>query len=141
MFITVLYGVLDISTRTFAYARAGHELPLLASASGRLPAVARASGHPLGLFPAPAIDVQTVELPRGGVLLLFTDGATEALDERGDLFGVERLHTAVQEYAGLPAQRLCDQLLETLAVYRGAAPQADDITLLAVRSLPGGMRP
>jgi sigma-B regulation protein RsbU (phosphoserine phosphatase) len=136
MFITVLYGILHLSTSTFVYARAGHELPLLLEASGALRAVAHTPGHPLGLFPEPALDIQTVELPPGGLLLLFTDGVNEALDERGNLFGIERLHAAVQEYAGVSARRLCDGLLETLAAYRGAAPQADDITLLAVRSLP-----
>jgi serine phosphatase RsbU (regulator of sigma subunit) len=136
MFITVLYGVLHLSTGTFDYARAGHELPLILESSGELRAVARTQGHPLGLFPEPAIDVQTVELPPGGLLLLFSDGVNEALDERGNLFGAERLHATVQECAGAPARDLCDRILETLAAYRGAAPQADDITLLAVRALP-----
>src|SRR3954452_791971 len=66
MFVTVLYGVLCRETHEFAFVRAGHEMPLLLDATGALlpPAVGR--GHPIGLCPAPMLDVQTVLLPRGG---------------------------------------------------------------------------
>jgi phosphoserine phosphatase RsbU/P len=138
MFVTVVYGVLNCSTGELAYARAGHELPLLWDASGAPMALGRASGQPLGLLPDPTIDARSVSLPPGGTLLLFSDGATEATDERGDFFDIERLQTITHEHLGAPAQLLCDRLVETLTAYRGAAPQADDITLLAVRSLGRG---
>lgn len=134
MFITILYGVLHYTTGEFDYARAGHELPLLWDGSGTPLTLARANGQPLGLLPDPAIDVRTVRLPPGGTLLLFSDGVTEATDARGDFFGMDRLQTTAHEYLGASAQQLCDQLVDTLAAYRGTAPQADDITLLAVRS-------
>jgi sigma-B regulation protein RsbU (phosphoserine phosphatase) len=134
MFITILYGVLNYSSGEFAYARAGHELPLLWDVSGAALAPSRANGQPLGLLPNPAIDVRTVSLPPGGTLLLFTDGVTEATDAQGCFFGMERLHTTMREHLGTSAQQLCDQLVDTLAMYRGTSPQADDITLLAVRA-------
>lgn len=135
MFVTVVYGVLDCSTGELAYARAGHELPLLWDASGALMVPGRASGQPLGLLPDPTIDARSVSLPPGGTLLLFSDGVTEATDERGEFFDIERLQAITHEHLGAAAQPLCDQLVETLVAYRGTAPQADDITLLAVRSL------
>jgi serine phosphatase RsbU (regulator of sigma subunit) len=138
MFITILYGVLSYSTGEFIYARAGHELPLIWDASGVLLASARSNGQPLGILPDPAIDVQKIRLPPGGTLLLFSDGVTEATNMRGGFFGLESIQAAVQAHLEMPAQQLCDQLVDTLTVYRGTSPQADDITLLAVRAAPDG---
>ncbi|MEP7188902.1 MAG: SpoIIE family protein phosphatase [Roseiflexaceae bacterium] len=136
MFITILYGVLTFSTGEFSYARAGHELPLLWNASGAALAPIRANGQPLGILPDPAIDVQTLRLPPGGTLLLFSDGVTEATNAQGGFFGLESVQATVQAHPGMPAQQLCDQLVDTLTAYRGTSPQADDITLLAVRAAP-----
>jgi sigma-B regulation protein RsbU (phosphoserine phosphatase) len=136
MFITILYGVLSYSTGEFIYARAGHELPLIWDASGVPLAPARANGQPLGLLPDPAIDVQILRLPPGGTLLLYSDGVTEATNAQGGFFGLESVQSTVQAHLGIPAQQLCDQLVDTLTAYRGRSPQADDITLLAVRAAP-----
>jgi sigma-B regulation protein RsbU (phosphoserine phosphatase) len=136
MFITILYGILSYSTGEFTYARAGHELPLIWDASGVLLALGRANGQPLGILPDPAIDVQALRLPPGGTLLLFSDGVTEATNAQGGFFGLESVQATVQAYPAMPAQQLCDQLVNTLTAYRGASPQADDITLLAVRAAP-----
>jgi serine phosphatase RsbU (regulator of sigma subunit) len=134
MFITILYGVLTYATGEFVYARAGHELPLIWQASGEQFARPRANGQPLGLLPDPAIDVQQLWLPPGGTLLLFSDGATDATNVQGGFFGLENVQATVQAHLGIPAQQLCDRLVDRLTEYRGTAPQADDITLLAVRA-------
>ncbi len=138
MFITILYGVLSYSTSEFSYARAGHELPLLWDASGMSLASERTNGQPLGILPEPAIDVQTLRLPPGGTLLLFSDGVTEATNAQGGFFGLESVQTTVQAHLGISAQQLCDQLVNRLTAYRGTSPQADDITLLALRATGGG---
>jgi sigma-B regulation protein RsbU (phosphoserine phosphatase) len=138
MFITILYGVLNFSTGQFSYARAGHELPQIWDSEGAPLALGRRNGQPLGILPDPAIDVQTLQLPPGGTLLLFSDGVTEATNAQGGFFGLESLQATVQAHPGIPAQLLCDQLVATLTAYRGTAPQADDITLVAVRALANG---
>jgi phosphoserine phosphatase RsbU/P len=132
-FVTVLYGVLRGSSRTFSYARAGHEMPLVWDAAGALVPLRQALGHPLGLLPSPAIDTQELALAPGTSLLLFTDGATEAADPAGAFFGRERLEAAA---LGGPAgaQALCDALIRTLTAHRSTAPQHDDITLLALQA-------
>jgi phosphoserine phosphatase RsbU/P len=132
MFVTVLYGVLHGPTRTFVYARAGHELPLLWHASGELATMPRGVGHPLGMLPDPAIDTQTILVRPGATLLLYTDGATEAAAPDGEFFGKERLGPPA---APGGAQALCDALARSLELFRGSAPQADDITLVALRGL------
>ena len=84
------------------------------------------------------IDVQTLRLPPGGTLLLFSDGVTEATNAQGGFFGLESIEATVQAHLGIPAQQLCDQLVDRLTAYRGTSPQADDITLLAARAAAGG---
>ncbi|HET9221311.1 MAG TPA: SpoIIE family protein phosphatase [Roseiflexaceae bacterium] len=134
MFVTVVYGILQQKTRAFCYARAGHELPRVWDASGASLSYAWGFGHPLGLLEEPSLDCRTIGMPPGGTLLLITDGVTEATDHCGAFFGPERLEMAVRASPARSAQRLCDDLVVTLADYHGEAPQHDDITLVAVRA-------
>jgi serine phosphatase RsbU (regulator of sigma subunit) len=134
IFVTVLYGVLRRDTHEFAYVRAGHEPPLIWDADGTLLTPERGRGQPLGMFPNPALDAQTVRVPPGSTLLLCTDGVTESIDRQSELFGLERLYDAARSNGDATAQELCDRLVQTVAAYHGDAPQADDITLLAVRA-------
>src|SRR5262249_32732997 len=131
MFVTVLYGVLHRRTRAFEYVRAGHDLPLMWDADGAPLAVRQGRGTPLGLFRTPRLAAQTLRLPPGGTLLLYTDGATEAADAQSELFGRERLSVAARAAPTASAQALCDHLVQAVAAYHGAAPQADDIPPLA----------
>lgn len=133
MFVTVLYGVLRQDTGEFSFVRAGHEQPLLLDADGTqlTPQIGR--GHPLGLFPNPMLDAQTIRMPPGGTLLLYTDGVAEAMDAREELFGTERIVAAVRAAGEASAQELCDRLVHSVTDYHGSAAHADDITLLAIR--------
>jgi serine phosphatase RsbU (regulator of sigma subunit) len=134
MFATVLYGVLDCSRYEFAYARAGHEPPLLFLPDGERLISPLSPGQPLGLFPDPEIDEQRLHIPSGSTLLLYTDGATDAANGQGDLFGLERLVESVRANLETPAQALCDHLLAILIEHQGAGSQTDDITLVGVRA-------
>ena len=80
------------------------------------------------------LDQQTIAVPAGGGLLLYTDGMTEAMDARGELFGQALLREIVRINRDIPAQELCDRLLRTVQVYHGEAPQDDDITLVVIRA-------
>ena len=141
MFVTLLYGVLDPRQREFAYARAGHEPPLLQTPLGPLPAAAHRRGQLLGIFPEPELDEQRVRLAAEGVLLLYTDGAREACDPAGRMFGDDGLRAELaggrSASADAGAQALCDRLLERVGAHRGPQAQQDDITLLAVRAAAG----
>jgi sigma-B regulation protein RsbU (phosphoserine phosphatase) len=134
MFVTLLYGVLGRETREFAFVRAGHEMPLLLDAAGTLLTPEMGRGHALGLFLNPVLDIQAVQLPAGGTLLLYTDGVNEAMDAHGQLFGSERIVAAMRGARQASAQQLCDQIVQVVTEYRGLAAQADDITLVAVRA-------
>jgi phosphoserine phosphatase RsbU/P len=134
-FVTMLYGVLHRRTREFVYVRAGHELPLVVGPDGEVIVPEMGLGQPLGILPRPALDLQTVVIPSGGVLLLYTDGVTEAVDPGGSFFETERLYETARQTSGSTAQVICDRLLDAVSAHRGPAPQADDVTLVAVHAI------
>jgi len=133
MFVTMLYGVLNRRTRIFEYVRAGHDLPILCRLNGEMIPFEIDEGQPLGVFPDPTLDQQSVVLSVGGTLVIYTDGVTEAMNEAGELFGLKRLHHAVREHCRGSAQTTCDGIMKAVMDYKGNLPQHDDITLVAVR--------
>ncbi len=132
LFVTALYGVLDVGTRRLAYARAGHELPLLCHADGRVESAPLQTGQPLGILEAPEFDVQTIEVPARGLLLLHTDGISDARNAEGEGFGRERLLEHAGSLVGLGAQAACDRMVDSVVGFIGEAQQEDDFTLVAV---------
>jgi len=68
------------------------------------------------------------------MLLLYTDGMTDVCNPDGDLFGMDRLQSELVTLTGMPAQKVCDRLLEKLKAYQGDTVQDDDVTLVAVRA-------
>ena len=91
-------------------------------------------GQILGVVPDPVLDVQRLPLPPNSVLLLYTDGAREAWDPAGNMFGEGGLRAILAEVAQQPAQTICDRVFDRLAAHRGPVPQQDDITLVTVRA-------
>ncbi len=134
MFATVVYGVLDLTTRQFAYARAAHELPILVDTHGTITEIGRSSGHPLGILPEPDIDEQTVMLAPGSLFLMYSDGVTDAVDPRDNFYGLEQLQLAVRAHCDMAAQTLVERLLALVQAHQDTASQADDITLVVVHA-------
>jgi len=140
MFVTVLYGVLNRKTGELHYGRAGHELPILCNQQGITTNPRRGHGQPLGIVPDPAIDEQAIKISPGDTLLLFTDGATDAYDEKGQLFGLGRLRNAFGACFKEPPQEVCDHLTDLVMKYQHPIPQHDDITVVTIRSSPCRLR-
>jgi serine phosphatase RsbU (regulator of sigma subunit) len=130
LFVTVTYGIFDIQTGVFTYARAGHELPLLISAPGEVAELPRGKSLPIGLFDGIPLDEQVLTIPAGGSLLLFTDGMCDCRSPQGEEFGRERIAAMLAGCFGLTAQAACDGLIQALLDFRQAAPQDDDVTLV-----------
>jgi sigma-B regulation protein RsbU (phosphoserine phosphatase) len=135
MFVTVLYGVLDAAARSFTFARAGHEQPLLLDPEGESRPVEQRGGQLLAILPNPVLEEVTLTLPPGWTLVMQTDGATDAVNVDGQRFQAGRFQAAVQANLGGPAQALCDRVLAAITTYQAGCPQADDITLVALRSI------
>ena len=134
-FVTVLYGILDLKTRAFNYARAGHEPPLLLHPDGKVERIPHSAGMALGLWDPVTLDERTITLPSGSTLLMYTDGMTDCRDVQGEAFGLERIKKTLSSLAGASAQEVCDQLFETLMRFQDGSKQDDDVTLVAVHAM------
>jgi sigma-B regulation protein RsbU (phosphoserine phosphatase) len=133
MFVTLLCGILDVSRGEFRFARAGHLPPLVLDGQGRQVEVPRAIGTTLGLFEDVTLDQQSVPLLPGSVLVLHTDGVTEAANPQGELFGVPRLLDVLRSQKGRSAQQICQAVLEAVGAHSGTTTPQDDITLVVVQ--------
>ncbi|MBI4759709.1 MAG: PP2C family protein-serine/threonine phosphatase [Chloroflexota bacterium] len=133
-FVTALFGILDVGTGEFRYARAGHEPPLLLDPNGEVHRLPYQPGMALGLWEKIVLDEHSLTLPSGSCLLMFTDGMTDCRNPKGEPFGLERIKHTLAHLKENTAQKGCDQLLETLINYQGGAKQDDDVTLVAIHA-------
>lgn len=132
-FVTVFYGVLDPSTGELVYANGGHCPALLARTQepGDVQTLCN-TGTVLGIFPEVTWRQGAVQLAPGDVLVLYTDGITEARDTQDRLFEEDRLREALIANWGQPAETIRDAILRTVDEFVGDAPQSDDIALVVV---------
>ena len=133
-FVTVLYGLLEVATGEFTYARAGHEPPLILMPDGKVERLAHGPGMSLGLWDVITVDERSTRLAPGATLLLYTDGMTDCRNPAGEAFGLERIKETLSGLVGLTGQQVCDRLLETLQDYESGAKQDDDVTLTAIHA-------
>jgi len=131
-FVTLLYGVLDCSTGEFSYARAGHPIPIVLDERGLPVEVPTGLGQALGLFEDVRLDEQRLTLPPGGMLLVYTDGLSEAVDAQERDFSLELLQAAISTAWPAGAQAVCDRAWQTVQAFTGALPQQDDFLILAI---------
>ena len=134
-FVTVLLGILECANGRFDFARAGHELPMLLDVDGTVQALPHAIGQAIGMFDDLLLDVNSISLPPGGTLVLFTDGLTDCRNPQGQVFGHARVQEMLTGLAGQSGQQVCDALREALTSYQSGAIQDDDVTLVAVHSI------
>jgi serine phosphatase RsbU (regulator of sigma subunit) len=132
LFVTVFYGVLDPQSGRLTYANAGHNPPWLFRAGGEHLSLT-ATGIPLGIEALVHWKQGTVQIAPGEMLMLYTDGATDAQNESGEFFGQERLLNTARAGCNLSAVDLHTAILEGLRGHIGRAPQFDDITLILVK--------
>jgi len=133
MFATVFAAVLDPATGAFAWLNAGHEPPVLRRADGSLSRLLP-TGPAVGLLPGLAFEAREERLEAGDLLLVFSDGITEARNVGGALFGEERLLSLVAGAA--PAGTLLDSIDAGVRVFAADAEPSDDVSMLAVRRAP-----
>ncbi len=133
-FVTALYGVLDTKTGKFSYARAGHEPPLMLTEKGEVHRLPHQPGMALGLWEDITLDEYSLFLPKGSLLVMFTDGMTDCRSPKGEPFGLERIKSTISGFMSLTAQASCDELLTRLLDYQNGSKQDDDVTLLAVHA-------
>jgi phosphoserine phosphatase RsbU/P len=132
MFATLFCAVLDRTSGTILYCNCGHNPPLILSVRSSSFQSLRASGPPLGITGTATYSPQSISLNPGDLLLLYTDGVTEAENADSVQFGTDRLKQALIEARGEHSRRVVEHVFERVSDFSNGAPQSDDITCTAV---------
>ena len=135
LFVTVFCGILDLRTGELRFSNAGHLPPLLLRGAGGVSLLELPKGIVLGVSDEADYETWTLKLEPQDTLLLYTDGVTEARDGGRDFFGDDRLRAFADSHCSAPPRELVEGLVAAVEDYAGAAEQADDITVLALRYL------
>ena len=130
-FVTLFLGRLEPATHALTYCNAGHNAPLLWQA-GRAAWLAP-TGAAIGLVEDSRAAAESASLAPGDVLLLYTDGVTEARNRQAEQFGSDRLAALVREHTALSAPELVQALRQQLHVFADGQPLADDTTVVACK--------
>jgi len=142
MFATFFFGILDRSRAVFTSTNAGHNPPFLLRADGRIERL-EAGGLILGFLSDQQYGQQSVTIDPGDLLVLFTDGITEAAGpspegRSGNLFGEERLIDVLRAHRSEPAGEIQAAILRAISEHTFGLPQNDDITLVVIKRREGG---
>lgn len=133
-FVTAFYGILDASNRTLSYSNAGHNPPLLIKAGGETRFVDYGE-QPLGMFRETRYHEYHLMLEPGDVLVLYTDGATEANSPTGEEFGRDRLVAAVKESIDRPAREMIAGIQMAILEWTASVGASDDVTFFIIKAL------
>ena len=136
MFITAWVGVLDIETGTVTFANAGHNPPVRLSRKGKKTDpdfIASRSGPVLAFMDGIDYAPREISLTPGDSLFLYTDGVTEALDPKNELYGEDRLLVTLRAIDSPEPEPVCTIVRAAVTAFAAGAPQADDITVLAIK--------
>ncbi|MBI2920557.1 MAG: SpoIIE family protein phosphatase [Planctomycetes bacterium] len=140
MFVTCLYALLDVRSRTLLVSSAGHNpMVVFRKATGKYELV-NPNGIALGFDKGPiferTIKEQQIQLGLGDRICLYTDGVVESMDSKNVEFGDERFYKMVQLLAEKDSNVFINAIVRTLDEHQGESPQHDDITIVTVRLLP-----
>ena len=140
-FITMVYAVIDMNERRMTYARAGHNpiFHLSPNGGGDRINVLAPDGMGLALDRGAHFErvlrEDSLEFKSGDVLLFFTDGISEAMNTRNELFGEERIRSIMEENADLEMDELREKIVDEVFDFAGGAVQHDDMTMVLVKVL------
>ncbi len=135
-FVTAFYGILDASSRTLAYANAGHNPALLLDATGGVQFLERGN-VPLGMFSDTRYHEYYLAIEPGELLVLYTDGVTEAMSTAGEEFGRDRLASSVKANANLSARDLIAAVHKDVIEWTDGQGMTDDGTFFVIKALKG----
>lgn len=133
-FVTVVYVVLNPSTQEFTYVSGGHRPPLLIHSDGSL-RMLTVHGPALGIFDDVIYPTENLSLIHSDLLVIYTDGVIEIVNQNGIEFGVERLAATVNQYRDLPAGEITQKVIQTTRQFCGHQSYTDDFTLVIIKRL------
>ncbi len=136
MFVTLFYGVLNNVSKSMVYVNAGHNPPIIYHKDSASIVELELTGVALGAIDDIDFEQREVNLSSGDILVLYTDGITEAINSADEMFGTTRLISLIKEGTEtISVSDLADKIINAVNVFSGKMPQFDDITLLIVKVL------
>lgn len=135
MFVTLLYGVLDGQSLSFNYANAGHPPPLIFRSTCCIFEEEAPIGIALGIIDDAEYKEGCIRFSSGDMAIFYTDGVTEAMNGRGEMYGVKRLMDVVRRNHQAKTEDVIKEILGDMAEFSECREQHDDITLIAVRAI------
>ncbi len=134
LFVTAFAGILDTRNGRITYCDAGHELPFLLRADGRVEVHEKTAGLALAYDEGYEYSCGAITLGRGDSIVVYTDGVTEAMDEGRRQFGHSGMRKAFEACgAAAPPEQVTEILMGQIRAHAGRAPQSDDIAILAIQ--------
>ncbi len=133
MFVTLFYGSLSEKDRTLTYVNAGHNPPILYRSSDGSFDELLPTGIVLGAVLHRPYDYKTIPVEKDDILVLFTDGITESINNAGEMFGEDRVRTVIRRNSREPAGKILTEILDAVEQFTLGQPQFDDITLMVIK--------
>ena len=134
-FVTLFIGIIDIRTGIMDYCNAAHNHPYILHQDGTVQKIPKSHGLPLGIYKDKIYTSNFVELQRGDLIVLYTDGVINSRDKKNLHYGTEKLEENIKNLRELTAEEATLSLLKSIVIHEGEEQQADDITLLAFKYL------
>lgn len=135
MFVTLFFGVLNLTEGELVYTNAGHNPPYIRRRNGSLEPLDQRHGSALGIIEGLTYTESRTLLETGDILITYTDGVTEAMDSQHNWFSSERFSDLLQASQYSSAQEVVTLTTEAIRQFRGTAEQSDDLTMLALQFL------
>ena len=132
LFVTVWFGILEISSGKITAANAGHEYPAVRQPNGRFELLKDKHGYMIGLRKNKHYTEYELELKKGATLFVYTDGVPEATDKDEELYGTDRMLEALNKEPDAAPEKLLENVHIAVNEFVGDAPQFDDLTMLAL---------
>lgn len=137
-FLTLFYGELDPDTGTLTYSNGGHNAPMLVRSSADVERLDK-GGLPIGMMQGVAYQEASITFERGDVLVIYSDGITESINEREEEFEEDRLIEVVKNNLGRSASGIRDRIDEALSRFVGTTAPVDDMTLMIIKRTDAGI--
>jgi sigma-B regulation protein RsbU (phosphoserine phosphatase) len=133
LFVTIFYIIVDTSSEMVRFANAGHNPTLLVRVASPIPEYLTEHGMALGVMPDVTFEEQSLAVGQGDVVVLYTDGVTEARNEAGEEFGLERLERCVIDNMSGSVDDIVQAIKDALRAHVGDEPPFDDITFVVLK--------
>ncbi|WP_424353988.1 SpoIIE family protein phosphatase [Methanobacterium sp. MBAC-LM] len=133
MFVTLFYAILDLKNKTMEYVNAGHNNPVLFIRKTETMECLNAKGIALGAIDTIELEEKQIDLESGDVIVFYTDGVTEAMNDKEEFFGQKRLYKLIRSYYNLSAEDIVNKIKEEVISFSQNQSQFDDITLMVIK--------